>query len=116
MTDRKETTMEPERNHLNPHNIDPGRIDRAPGFDSVRPGQSSEEYFKGVKLSHVNANNLDVIPGTDEMPPEMTADQAVRVIKAMGKHIVDGREPRPGALDIVDAVALAVGALRRAEK
>ena len=66
------------------------RIDRAPGFDSVQPG-------------------------TDEMPPEMTADQAVRVIKAMGKHIVDEREPRPGALDIVDAVALAVDALRRAE-
>ena len=36
--------MEPERNHLNPHNIDPSRIDRAPGFDSIRPGQTSKRY------------------------------------------------------------------------
>lgn len=98
--------MDGHPNYLNYHGIDPsriepakhfveadkmGRIDRAPGNDSIRPGQAGE-------------------------PPQMTAKQAARVIKAMGKHIVDGREPRPGALDIVDAVARAVSALEYIEE
>ena len=60
-------------NYLNPHNIDPGRIepahiDQAPGFDSIRPGQKTEklDYLPGISVKPIERVGGDWAQGIQD--------------------------------------------------
>ena len=77
-------------NYLNPHNIDPSRIDVPPGNDSIRPlrdnkvEQSPVEIVGDEITIDPKSYRVDVAPGFDSIrplcAPTMSNDEAIRIL------------------------------------